>query len=311
MGGLEDAVLKLVLQQIREGKAGDLTQHVYSEVQRAVDDALAQTGNMLRDLDPQYLSDPNPILFNQFPEVSTEEFGRDAPHNYQALWSRSPRSRDGQEILKRSHVLYVGFGGIQQSALLLARDGLGAFTLYDFDTFEPTNANRQALSFSSNIGKNKAAVGKDMIAQINEETVVEVGKERITPENIELVGTPDIIVDGSGDLSIRDAIHAYGREHRIPVLCWAWAGWEGQHITFMPDDPLYTEVFTYSPYSNSRGFSAAGLGILNGAVATDIQRVLLNEELAITYPRVATYNLKRNPVSIIRDVQKIREENGQ
>jgi len=48
-------------------------------------------------------------------------------------------------------------------------------------------------------------------------------------------------------------------------------------MTFMPEDPLYYDVFSYSPPSNDRGFDAAGLGMLNAFVAKDVMQLALIE----------------------------------
>ncbi|MFW6284930.1 MAG: tRNA threonylcarbamoyladenosine dehydratase [Bacillota bacterium] len=99
--------------------------------------------------------------------------------------SESPFARNlplfGEAALKglqKAHVLLVGLGGVgSHAALALARSGIGAFTLVDFDTVDATNINRQAIAFHSTIGKAKTELLKASILDINQEADVRIFTE--------------------------------------------------------------------------------------------------------------------------------------
>src|SRR5579864_3570032 len=75
-----------------------------------------------------------------------------------------------QEKLRRSRVAIAGMGGVGGIHLLtLARLGIGAFTIGDFDRFDIVNFNRQAGATTETIGLPKAAVMESMARSINPE----------------------------------------------------------------------------------------------------------------------------------------------
>ena len=72
------------------------------------------------------------------------------------------------ETIRRSQVLCVGLGGVGGlAAELVARLGVGAMTIVDADTVEPTNINRQIPALTSTVGQSKAIVMADSLMDIN------------------------------------------------------------------------------------------------------------------------------------------------
>ena len=68
-------------------------------------------------------------------------------------------TRAEQASLRGKRVAIAGLGGVGGSHLLaLARLGVGAFNIADFDTFETANRNRQAGSFESTLDRPKVEV---------------------------------------------------------------------------------------------------------------------------------------------------------
>lgn len=90
-----------------------------------------------------------------------------------------------QSLLANLHVGLVGLGGVGgQYAEILARLGVGKFTLYDADTFSIENTNRQNECKTSNYGKNKAEVIRSLILDINPTAKVTAHNEHLTSENV-------------------------------------------------------------------------------------------------------------------------------
>ena len=89
------------------------------------------------------------------------------------------------EILKKSHVLIVGLGGIGSFAgEFIARAGIGTITLIDGDAFDETNKNRQLTALDSTIGRNKAVVLAERIREINPDVTLNVVEEFVLPERV-------------------------------------------------------------------------------------------------------------------------------
>src|SRR6266498_3915045 len=73
-----------------------------------------------------------------------------------------------QQLLRGKRVAIAGLGGVGGVHLLtLARLGIGAFHLADFDRFDQENFNRQAGATMSTIGREKTAVMAEMARDIN------------------------------------------------------------------------------------------------------------------------------------------------
>lgn len=77
----------------------------------------------------------------------------------------------GPEKLKQlqgAHVAVFGAGGVGGMAIeQLARCGVGALTVVDGDVFSESNLNRQILSLSGTLGKNKAQTAAARVREIN------------------------------------------------------------------------------------------------------------------------------------------------
>ncbi len=75
--------------------------------------------------------------------------------------------------LKSSRVAVFGIGGVGGAVCeALVRGGIGAIDIIDNDIISETNINRQAVAFSSTIGKAKTEVMKNILLDINPELTV-------------------------------------------------------------------------------------------------------------------------------------------
>lgn len=91
---------------------------------------------------------------------------------------------DAMERLANSHIAVFGIGGVGGScAEALARSGVGAITLFDSDTVEESNINRQAVAFCSTVGRLKTDVMRERIFDINPSARVTVHNVFYLPEN--------------------------------------------------------------------------------------------------------------------------------
>lgn len=75
---------------------------------------------------------------------------------------------EAMEKLARARVIVFGIGGVGGAVVEgLARAGVGAIELVDHDTISPTNLNRQIAALHSTIGRPKAQVMAERVADIN------------------------------------------------------------------------------------------------------------------------------------------------
>ncbi len=131
---------------------------------------------------------------------------------------------EGVAALARVRVMVVGLGGVGGScALALARGGVGSLVLVDGDAVQESNLNRQAIAFSSTIGRRKVDVAAAMVADINPDARVETRDVFVLPGDIEALmgefaGTLDYVVDAIDTVSTKIELAAYADAHGVPIV---------------------------------------------------------------------------------------------
>ncbi len=84
---------------------------------------------------------------------------------------------EAMRTLSQSRVAVFGIGGVGGYAVeALARSGVGQLDLIDHDTISETNINRQLHATHSTVGRFKAEVAAERVADINPQAVVRVHK---------------------------------------------------------------------------------------------------------------------------------------
>ncbi len=129
----------------------------------------------------------------------------DLPESYN--WNERTVQLLGEEsfqLLKASHVLVVGLGGVGAAAAeMICRAGVGEMTIADGDIIQTSNINRQIPALHSNSGKKKAEVVAERLLDINPSLELHVIQEYIRDKRMEeILDTPfDYIVDAIDTLS--------------------------------------------------------------------------------------------------------------
>lgn len=152
-----------------------------------------------------------------------------------------------REILRNKRIAIAGMGGVGGSHLLtLARLGIGAFNISDFDQFEVGNLNRQAGAYMANLGRPKIEVMAEMVRGINPEVSLAGFPEGIDQENMDafLQGV-DLYVDSLDffALDIRSAVFAACEARGIPAITAAPLGMGSALLCFMPGGMTFEEYF--------------------------------------------------------------------
>src|SRR5690606_32011775 len=108
--------------------------------------------------------------------------------DYEAAFSRNIGwvTEAEQHALRGKRVAIAGMGGVGGVHLLtLARLGIGAFNIADFDTFDLVNFNRQAGAMVSALGRPKVDVLAEMAADINPELDIRRFPQGVAQDNLD------------------------------------------------------------------------------------------------------------------------------
>lgn len=152
-----------------------------------------------------------------------EHIGAESPFaRLELMWGP-----DGLARLREAFVVVLGIGGVGSNCVeALARGGVGSFFLVDGDAVAPSNINRQAIAFTTTVGKRKVEVMRDMIGLINPQAAVELADtflhaddvapllDRIVADN----GTPTYLIDAIDTVSAKLAAISWAHERRIPMI---------------------------------------------------------------------------------------------
>ena len=158
---------------------------------------------------------------------------------YRYLRNREAISLKEQLQLALSHVAVVGAGGLGgQVILLLTRVGVGKLTVIDYDRFDETNLNRQALCSMDMLGKFKAEAAVAVMDNINPGVTILSRPQRVVAANAEeLFAGSHLVVDALDNVRDRFVLEKAARNLDIPLVHGALAGFEGQLMTIYPGDP--------------------------------------------------------------------------
>ncbi|PKB21160.1 ThiF family adenylyltransferase [Janthinobacterium sp. 64] len=152
-----------------------------------------------------------------------------------------------QNSLRGKRVAIAGMGGVGGVHLLtLARLGIGAFHIADFDTFDIANFNRQAGAMMSTLGQPKVAVLAQMAMDINPELEIKQFPDGIHDSNLaEFFAGVDLYVDGLDFFAFpaRQATFATCARLGIPAITAAPLGMGTAVLSFMPGGMTFEEYF--------------------------------------------------------------------
>lgn len=152
-----------------------------------------------------------------------------------------------QLALRAKRVAIAGMGGVGGVHLLtLARLGVGAFTIGDFDHFEFANFNRQVGATLATIGRSKAAVLEEMALAINPELRIIRFDSGVTREAVDdFLRGVDLFVDGLDffELAIRSLVFERCAALGIPAVTAAPIGMGVAFIAFHPRGMTFNQYF--------------------------------------------------------------------
>jgi len=152
-----------------------------------------------------------------------------------------------QQRLKKSRVCIAGLGGVGGVHLLtLARLGVGAFSVADFDTFALANFNRQAGATVASLGRPKTEVMVDMALDINPGLDIRVFRHGLNEGNVDaFLADGDVYLDGLDffALDIRRLVFALCHAAGIPAVTVAPLGLGAALLNFVPGGMSFEAYF--------------------------------------------------------------------
>lgn len=169
--------------------------------------------------------------------------------DYQQAFSRNIGwvTQQEQQLLKGKKIAIAGLGGVGGSHLLtLARLGIGAFHIADFDKFELPNFNRQAGATVSHLDRPKTDVLAEMAQDINPDLQIKKFPKGVTLENLsEFFAGVDVYVDGLDFFAFdaREMVFSYCADHAIPAVTAAPLGMGTALLNFLPGQMTFEEYF--------------------------------------------------------------------
>ena len=238
-----------------------------------------------------------------------------------------------QEILRHKRIAIAGMGGVGGIHLLtLARLGIGAFHIADFDEFDIVNFNRQVGATVSSLGKPKVEVLAGMAKDINPELDIRIFPEGVNQDNLpDFFADVDLYVDGLDffAFSARQATFAACAKLGIPAITAAPLGMGAALLNFLPGKMTFEEYFQWgdlpevekalrfllglaptglhAPYlvdpsainfAERRGPSTImGCQLCAGVAATEALKILLNRGKVLAAPHGLHFDGYRNKLA--------------
>ena len=131
-------------------------------------------------------------------------------------------------MLRRSHVLVVGLGGVgAYAAEMIARAGVGRMTIADADRVSESNINRQLVALHSTVGLPKAEVLAARLRDIDPKIELTVVDRYIKDEETYALldaAKYDYVVDAIDTLSPKLALILASLERGLPLVSSMGAG---------------------------------------------------------------------------------------
>ena len=149
------------------------------------------------------------------------------------------------EKLKASHVALFGLGGVGGYCLeALVRGGVGALDLYDGDVFTTSNLNRQLLSSTEVLGREKTSVAKERALSIRPDAKINTYQMFYLPEKADEIdfSAYDYVIDAIDTVTAKISLIEQAKNANVPVISCMGAGNKKDPSAFHVSDILQTSV---------------------------------------------------------------------
>ncbi len=191
----------------------------------------------------------------------------------------------GQNKLLLAHVLIVGAGGLgSPAAMYLAAGGVGHITVYDNDTVDLSNLQRQISHHTADVGTDKVISTRNTLHRLNPDIEINAVKGRLLGKLLdEEVNRADVVLDCSDNFTTRFAINKACVAFQKPLVSGAAIRFEGQVTVFTPginNSPCYNCLYNNEGDENfncaTNGVIAPITGIVGSIQALEAMKLIIN-----------------------------------
>lgn len=147
--------------------------------------------------------------------------------------------------LKNAKVAVFGVGGVGGNAVeALARAGVGRIDIFDGDTVNLSNINRQLIALHSTVGKSKVEVMRERILDINPDCDVRTNHLFYLPENADEVDLSvyDYVVDAVDTVAAKLELAVRAQSIGVPMIAAMGAGNKLDPTAFTVSDIYKTDT---------------------------------------------------------------------
>lgn len=152
----------------------------------------------------------------------------------------TPIGQEGQQLLRKKHVLVVGAGALGSAVgEALVRAGVGKLTIVDRDYVEMSNLQRQQLYTEQDAAQKipKAIAAQKRLACINSDVDIDA---RIVDADValltDLAQDIDLMIDGTDNFDTRFVMNDIAQKYNIPWIYGSCVGSYGATYTILPGE---------------------------------------------------------------------------
>ncbi len=219
--------------------------------------------------------------------MSTAELSNDQLNRYSRHLLLPEIDLTGQTRLSQAKAVIVGAGGLGSPvAMYLASSGVGHITVFDDDTVDLGNLQRQIAFNNKDIDQKKAQCLRNTLLALNPEIEIEAICHRANKDLLsQTTNDADILIDCSDNFDSRYTANQVSLHNKIPLVSGAAIRFQGQVAAFDPhmkDAPcyqcLYNEEEPNQPQETcrDRGIFAPLVGIIGSIQAAEALKIILN-----------------------------------
>jgi molybdopterin/thiamine biosynthesis adenylyltransferase len=151
---------------------------------------------------------------------------------------------DGQIKLLESTAMIIGLGGLGGCILeQIARAGIGTIIGVDPDVFDQTNLNRQLLSAEHTIGRQKVAIAKKRVSEINSAAAFTGHACKLQDLPDDLWQGVDMVFDCLDNIPDRLVLADKCARADCPLIHGAIAGWYAQVAVVAPSSKMLEKYY--------------------------------------------------------------------
>ena len=190
----------------------------------------------------------------------------------------------GQQQLLDASVLVIGTGGLGSPVLMyLVAAGVGKIYLYDDDTVEISNLQRQILFDSSVLGLSKVETAAERLRLINSDCDVIAVASRLEGELlVKAISEVDLVIDCSDNFDTRFAVNQACVVQQKTLVSGAVIRMEGQVSVFsgyQADKPCYQCLYQPDAFDDetctSSGVLGPAVGVIGSLMAAEAVKLLV------------------------------------